>query len=188
MNWKNRQHLLVIVAGAAVALLLSDRLVFTPLVKSWKARSARIAELSKKVADGRSLVERERNLRSRWEYMNRNMLSTNRSAAEQQVLQALDRWAQENRLNLLSVSPQWKQETEEYRTLECRLEAAGNLSGITRFLYEIEKDPLALRVQTVEIGSRDNDGQQIALGLQLSGLVLESAPPAHAGTAASSTR
>jgi hypothetical protein len=185
MNWKNRQHLLVIVAGAAVALLLTDRLVFSPVVKSWKARAARIAELSKKVADGRALVDRERSLRGRWDYMTRNMLSTNRSAAEQQVLQALDRWAQENRLNLLSVSPQWKQEADDYRTLECRLEAAGNLGAITRFLYEIEKDPLALRVQTVEIGSRDNDGQQIALGLQISGLVLE---PTPAGSPVSSTR
>ena len=57
-------------------------------------------------------------------------------------------------------------------TLECRVEAAGTLSTLSRFVYELEKAPMALRLQSVELSSRDNDGQQLALGLQVSGLVL----------------
>jgi len=57
-------------------------------------------------------------------------------------------------------------------TLQCRVEASGNLNTVTRFLYEIEKDPMALRMDAVEISARDNEGQQINLGLQVSGLVL----------------
>jgi hypothetical protein len=29
----------------------------------------------------------------------------------------------------------------------------------------VEKDPLALRVEAVEIAARDNDGQQLSVGL-----------------------
>jgi hypothetical protein len=31
---------------------------------------------------------------------------------------------------------------------------------------------MALKLESIEISSRDNDGQQLALGLQVSGLVL----------------
>ena len=62
-------------------------------------------------------------------------------------------------------------------TYECRADAFGSLPSITRFLYEIEKDPLALKIESVEINARDNTGQQLSLGLQVSGLRLNSAKP-----------
>ena len=57
-------------------------------------------------------------------------------------------------------------------TLECRADAFGSIQAVTRFLYEVEKDSLALRVEAVEITARDNDGQQLTIGLQVSGLQL----------------
>jgi hypothetical protein len=43
---------------------------------------------------------------------------------------------------------------------------------LTRFLYEVERDPLAVRVEAVELAARDNDASQLTLGLQVSGLLL----------------
>lgn len=172
MKISNRQQLLVIAAAVAVSLLIGDKLILSTLTNTWKARSARIADLRKKVEEGRSLVTREQTLRSRWEFMSRNALPNNPSTAEQQVLKAFDRWSQESRISILSISPNWKREGDEYMTLECRVEAAGNLGTVSRFLYAIEKDPMALKLQGIEISARDNEGQQLALGLQVSGLVL----------------
>ena len=172
MNLKNRQHLMALVAGATVALFAADKLVITPLTKGWKGRQAEITKLRQQVAEGRSLVQREASLRNRWDQMRTNTLPNNPSLAEQQVLKAFDRWSQESRISILSVSPQWKHDTEDYMTLECRVEAAGNISAVTRFLHDVEKDQMALKLQAVEISARDNDGQQLALGLQLSALVL----------------
>ena len=61
-------------------------------------------------------------------------------------------------------------------TLECRIDAVGSMSTLTRFLYEVEKDPLALKVDSMDITARDNDGQQLALALQISGLLLNPPP------------
>jgi hypothetical protein len=36
----------------------------------------------------------------------------------------------------------------------------------------VEKDPMALRLESVELGARDKNGQIITMGLQLSALVL----------------
>ena len=59
-------------------------------------------------------------------------------------------------------------------TFECRVDAAGDLGKLSRFLYSVERDPMALKLELVELGARDKEGQQLSLGLQLSGLVLTS--------------
>jgi hypothetical protein len=169
---KNRQQILTALAVAAVALFAGDKLILTPLGNFWTARSKQIVELRKKVEDGTQLVRREQNLRGRWNQMRTNTLPNNASISEQQVLRALDRWSQDSRISITSLSPQWKHDADDYMTLQCRVEAAGNLGSVTRFLYDIEKDPMALRLELVEISSKDSEGQQLALGLQLSGLVL----------------
>jgi hypothetical protein len=169
---KNRQALLMILAGSAVVLFAADKLLVTPLSHSWTARGERIVQLRNKVRDGRSLVAREQGLRSRWDQMRSNSLSNNTSQAEQQLLNALYRWSQDSRIGIVSISPQSKHDADDYMTLECRVEAAGSLNSICNFLYDLEKDPLALKLQMVEISGRDTEGQLFALGLQVSGLVL----------------
>ena len=83
------------------------------------------------------------------------------------------KWSLDSRISVSSIKPQWKRGTsEDYSVLECRVDAAGSLGTLTRFLYEVENSPLALKVESVEITSRDNNGQQLALGLLVSGLRL----------------
>lgn len=171
MKLDKRQQLLALLAIAVVALFAGDKLVFSPLVRFWKDRSAQIAELDKKIAQGSELIKREQTIRKRWAQMRSNTLPNNNSVAEQRVLAAFDYWAQESRVSVLSITPQWKPEADDYISLECRVEAFGSLATVSQFLYNIEKDPLGLRLESVELSARDNEGQQIALGLQISGLV-----------------
>ena len=169
----NRQQLLFIVAAIGLALLIGDRVIYQPLSASWKERSTRIVDLRKSVADAKAMMEREKNIRSRWSSMRTNTLSTDVSVAEQQMFKAIDQWARDSRITVSSIKPQWKRANEDYMTLECRLDAAGSLDTITRFLYNLEKDPIAVRVESVELAARDTPGTQFALGLQVSGLVLQ---------------
>ncbi len=177
MRIENRQQFLVLAAAGAVALLAADRLVVTPLTKLWKARSAAMAELRKQVEEGASLVQREVIIRSRWEQMRDNALPSNPSLAEQQVLRAFDSWAQRSRVSITSIMPQWKQDADEYKTLECRVDAAGDLESLSQFLYNVERDPMALKIESVELTARDNNGRQLTLAMQISGLVLAPKTP-----------
>ena len=168
----NRQQLLALLAIAAVALFAADKVVIRPLTQVWKERARRVTELRQKVDEGTQLQQRQQMLRGRWEQMRTNTLPNNLSQAEQQVLAAFDRWSQDSRISITSISPQWKNDADEFVTLQCRVDASGSLATLTRFLHDIERDPLALRLETVEITSRDTEGQQLTLGLQVSGLVL----------------
>lgn len=171
---KNRQQLLAILAILGVALLAGDKLLFQPMVKTWKDRNAAIAKLEKQVLDGTTLLEREANLRERWESMRKGTLPSDASAAEQQLLKAFDKWSRDARISVSSIKPQWKRvSTDDYSLLECRVDASGSLSALTRFLYDIEKDEMALKIESLEITSRDDRGQQLGLGLLVTGLRLQ---------------
>ena len=177
MRINNRQQLLAIAAGLALGLLLGDRMVLSPLMRSWKARTVRIAQLQKDIAQGALLLDREETIRNRWEKMRTNTLPDNVSAAENEVLQAFEHWSQVSQISIASIKPQWKRTDEDHMTLECRADAFGSMEAVTRFLYNVERDPLALKVDSVEITSRDNDGRQLSLGLQVSGLLLNPQEP-----------
>lgn len=173
MQIKNRQQLLLVVAGAAIGLLIADSVIFTPLTNSWKARTKRIAELRQRVDDGEKLLHRADALQDRWADMQTNALPRgNKPLAEQQVLNAFDKWSQDARISVNSITPQWKRDNDDYQTLECRMDASGTVGTLARFLFNLERDPMALKIDSVEITARDKEGQNLSLGMQVSGLVL----------------
>jgi len=172
MNLDNRQRFLTYLAATAIALWAVDTLVVAPLTRAWKERSERITQLRTQVNQGQALIGRRDSIRSRWDSMRTNTLPKEVSTAENQVLQAFYRWSSESGITISSVKPQWKNSGEDYATFECRVDASGPLSTVTKFIYDVERDPLALKVESIELSAKDNEGQQIVLGLLVSGLQL----------------
>jgi hypothetical protein len=156
METKNREKLLLIATGACLVLLLLNWLVISPLTASWHRRSDHIAELRKSLADGAMLLRRKDSIRERWDRMSTNALSSTPTVAERQLFDAFDGWVRESRVTEGSFKPQ----------------LTGTYATIIRFLYDLEKDPMGLQLQGVELTARDDTGQQISLGLELSGLLL----------------
>jgi len=175
---KNRQQLLTILTLTAIGLLVLDKIVSPPLTKMWNDRSARIATLQKQVKEGEILRHRKDSLRSRWAQIQSGTLSNDTTAAEQQLFAGLNRWSQLSGISIVNIAPTWKQGSDAaYKTLECRVDASGSIDRLSQFMYELETDPLALKVQSVEMTSKDNNGSVIGLGVQVSGLVLTQQEP-----------
>jgi hypothetical protein len=172
MKIKTRQQFLVVLTIAVAALFVGERLLYEPLANWWSARSQKITELRKQVNDGRMLLQRERSLRSRWDQMRTNTLSADTSLAEQQVLRAFDNWSQDSNTSITGITPQWNDDATNYVTVDLRVEAAGDLGSLTRFLYDVEQGPMALELESVNVSARDETGQQFTLGLQINGLAL----------------
>lgn len=169
---KNRQHILMALAAGTVAFYLVLQLVLTPLWNSFWSRNTRLAELKKKVHAGEVLVQREDSLVSRWAGMTNNSLSAESSAAQSQMSRAFDRWTQSSGISMTSYRPQWKRAGDDYMTLECQTDIAGDISEVSRFLYELEHDPLGVKVDSADLSTRDADGARINLKLTVSGLQL----------------
>jgi Tfp pilus assembly protein PilO len=172
MKIENRQQFLLALTIGAVVLYIGVNFVCVPLSHAWSARSAQIKLLRTKVSEGRQLIRREPVIRSRWSEMNTNTLPANTSLAEQQLLKAFDNWSRDTGADISSIMPQWKNDSTNYVTLNCRVEASGNLGTLSRFIYDVEKGPAALKLDSVELSAHDPTGQQLTLGLQISGLAL----------------
>lgn len=169
----HRQRLLVIVTIVALLLLVGDRMVFTPLVDAWRNRTKEIANLQKNVIEGRAALARAAHTEARWREMQTQALPKDPAQSEQELISAFDRWGRASNVELGSIKPQWKRGANpRYSLLECRVDASGSLATLTRFLYELEKSPLALRVESVELTARDDFGQKLTLGLLVTGLRL----------------
>jgi Tfp pilus assembly protein PilO len=176
MKIANRQQLLLIVAGTAAVLLVADRVALGPLLDLWKSRAKQITELRKQLTQGTALLQRDQAIRSRWDFMQHNTLPIDPPMAEQQLLRSFDQWARSSRANITLITPQWKHE-DEYMTLECRVDAAGDMETLSRFLYDIERDPMALKLDSVELSAHDEAGRQMTIAVQINGLVLAPGVP-----------
>jgi Tfp pilus assembly protein PilO len=172
MKIENRQQFLLALTIGVVALYIGVNFICVPLSHAWSARSTQIKLLRAKVSEGKQLIRREPVIRSRWSEMYTNTLPENSSLAEQQVLKAFDNWSRDTGADISSIMPQWKNDSTNYVTLNCRVEASGNLGTLSRFIYDIEKGPAALKLDSVELSAHDPTGQQLTLGLQISGLAL----------------
>ena len=175
MKIDNRQRLLAIIAIAIVGLFVLDKMVFTPLTESWKSRSERIAQLRKSIEQGSMLLQRESHTRRFWNDIRQSTLPVNASQAEKELLGAFEKWSADSGVSISSIRPQWKKgATDEYSVLECRVDAAGTLAVLAKFLFYVESSPMAVKMENIEFTTRDKNGEQIALGLLISAVRLAS--------------
>ncbi len=172
MKIENRQQFLIVLTAVAAALLIGNSLIYAPLAKVWSARSDQITRLKNQVQDGKVLIKGETSLRAQWNNMRTNALAANPSLAGQQVIAAFDNWSLASGAEVTSIMPQWKNDSTNYMTFNCRVEASGTMGALSQFLYEIEKGPMALKLDSVELSAHSDTGQQLTLGLQISGLAL----------------
>ena len=172
MKIENRQQFLVALTIAAAGLFVAVNFIITPLAGWWSSRQTQIRELRVQVTDGNQLVKRELVVRNRWADMQANALPANTSLAEQQLFKAVDEWSHSSGAEVTSLMPQWKNDSTNYMTLSCRVETSGDLGALSKFLYDVEHGPVAVRLDSVELTERDKDGQQFTLSAEINGLAL----------------
>lgn len=172
MKVENRQQFLLITAAVALALLIGNSLIYEPLAKWWTSRAAQIKTLQNEVTEGNGMLRREAVLRSRWDYMRANALTNNTSVAAERVITALDNWANASDAQVTTITPQWNNDATNYMTFNCHVAASGTLGALSQFIYQIEKGPMPLKLDSVTLAARDDAGQSLALDLQLNGLAL----------------
>jgi Tfp pilus assembly protein PilO len=172
MKTEERQKLLIIVVVTVVGLWVADFLVIEPTLKLWSSRATEIASLRTKVKNGKSLIARETGIRNHWNQMRANSLPVKSSEAEQKLVSAFDQWSRDSQVEISDIMPQWKNDSDDYKTLNCRVEVSGSLASLSRFMYDVEQGPMAVKVDSFELSAKDAGGDLLTLGMQVSGLSL----------------
>jgi Tfp pilus assembly protein PilO len=172
MKIENRQQFLVVLTIAAAGLFVAVNFIITPLAGFWSARQTQISELRAQVKTGNQMINAETRTRNRWAEMQTNALPANTSLAEQQLFKSVDDWSRSSGAEVTSLMPQWKNDDTNYMTLNCRVETSGDLGALSKFLYDVERGPVALRLDSLEITERDKDGQELTMSAEINGLAL----------------
>lgn len=171
MKSLSRQRLLLISCGLLVGLLIFDRLLLGPALAHWRTRSSEIVTLERTLQTGRGVVESRERTEAAWHRLREGALPRDPSTAEQRLLSSLETWARAEGVELTGLRPRWrKASATDASLLECRLDASGSFPALVRLLGELEKSPLALRVESIELTSRDDSGQRLSLALSVTGL------------------
>ncbi|MBU6409931.1 MAG: hypothetical protein KGR98_06050 [Verrucomicrobia bacterium] len=175
MKIEDRRQFLVILTIAAAALFLADHLLYEPAAAWWSGRAQTIAQLRQKVTAGNLLLRRETVIRNRWKEMNDGSLPNSQSQAEQRLLKALDDWSRNSGANVTAIAPQWQNDAAtNYATLNCRVEASGDLGTLCQFLDRLETGSMALKLDSMDLSSGDGNGRQFTLALEVNGLAIGS--------------
>jgi Tfp pilus assembly protein PilO len=172
MGFNKREKWLILAAVLCIVILGGDRFILSPMLNLWKTRSARITELEESLNKGSILLDREKTLTQRWQEMKGRSLTNEMSSAENQVLNRVSDWARTSGLNVASLRPRWIDEGEESKKLEFGLSATGSMDSVARFLYELERDPLAIRLEDMELVARDDQGRELTFSARFTGLIL----------------
>ena len=172
METKKREKLLMITTAAVLMLVLLNYAVINPLIDLWSEKSTRIRDLGKQLETGQKLISMGTNIHRQWNRMQTNCLPSNPSQAEAAMLKAFERWERTAGITRQSLRPQFKTTEDNYATLECNADYTADMDHLFRFLYEVEHDPLGVKIENIQLASRDDTGSQVSLQLQVSGLVM----------------
>jgi Tfp pilus assembly protein PilO len=175
MEFKKREKILLIATLCCIVLLTGDRFILTPMGNLWKNRSKEISALKTSIEKGEILIDREKDLEERWRLMCEVCLTKDDSAVENRLLNRVQDWVTESGVALHSLKPRWSEMDEESKRLEIRISATGSLEALSRFLFELERDPSPLRLEDIGISVRDNRSRNMDLSIRFSRLVLKEA-------------
>ncbi len=170
MRLSRREASIAVVAVLAVALLLADRYVITPLMESGAALEAEKGLVVRELEEAGRLFQRRRLLARRWQEMTAGGLSSDPSAAEGRLLHAVGDWAEQAGLALSSVQPDRRAPGKGAAVGEIVVQASGTgtMRSVARFLWLAETTDLPLRIQELQLGARTEGADDLSLQLELS--------------------
>jgi len=177
-----RERDLLTVAVIAVTIVVGKLLVFDPLLTSWGNYNKEITRLNDEIKNGNELIRpnpdkpgaatREESYKKTWaKYLVHNLNSTN-TDAEKKVWRAIENWRSVSRISLTSVKPEWQNHDDRYRTYDVRLVAEGTMQEAVEFVHAIESDELPLKIEQLELASREKTGKLINVSVHFTGLQL----------------
>jgi hypothetical protein len=178
MALSKRERLVATVAAAAMAVLLADRFVVTPILD----RSARVdAESQAKTAEmerAQELLARQLQMGQRWKDMIAGTLKADPAEAQSRAQHALVDWAHQAGLNLVSVKAERMQAKGSLGEITFQAVAIGPMSAVSQFLWRCQTEVLPLRVKEIQLGSRKDGADDLSLTMRFSTLYLAEARPA----------
>lgn len=171
MALSQRERYIAIGMGAVLGLLALDRFVYTPWVDSRQDLATKIQAAQQKFHEDTSLLHRNVEAQRTWKTMLANGLTSDTSAAQEQIVKNIREWAQAAGLVPIAIKPDHaNSDNKSYLKVTVRFTATGSTASIGRMLYRTENSKLPLRVNEVQITSRREGTDDLQLMMTVTSL------------------
>jgi hypothetical protein len=172
----NRRELYLAIATVSVlAVLLLDRVVFTPFLERGAYGKSERQRLTTEFEHATNLISKKNELARTWNRMLDGGLTDSAAETESVTLHAIRDWADETGLALSLVKPDRPAVEEDLSEIKFRAVGTGTMDSVARLLWRVETTELPVRIKKVELGSRSEGQDDLSISLQLSALYVGSA-------------
>ncbi len=181
MILSKRERYIALAAIGALALLVADRYVLTPITDLNAQAVNEVQALTGELELASSLFLQKGVMVGKWNKMVAGGLKMEAGEAESQVLHAMQDWAGDAGLDLWSIKPERLDQGEDLREIVFQAAATGPMSAVSRFLWLVETTSIPLRIKEMQLGSRREGTDLLSLQLRVSTLYLAVSQPAAKG-------
>lgn len=172
MALTNRERLIMILAGLAVAILIADRYVLGPIFEK-RSQAAQLKQnLQADVEKAQSTLQRRKVIGKRWSQMQQDGLSGNIEVIEGLLFRRLEESSQRSRLLIDSIQPERLMKEGRIGQIEFMVSATGTMDAVTRFLWDIEMAEIPVKIDSLQLSSNNENATQMSLQLTLSSIYL----------------
>lgn len=172
MALTNRERLIMFLAILAVVILIGDRYVLGPILEKRSQTRQLKQTLQADVEQAHATLQRRKVLQRRWDQMQKAGLSYDIQKTEGLLFRCLEEASGRSRFLLTSIQPERSADQEQIGQLELMVSGTGTMDAVTQFLWDIEMAEIPVRIETLQLGSDNENASQMSLQLKLSSIYL----------------
>lgn len=162
--------MIAIGVGAAVAIYVADNYGIEPYVKAREDSRKTIATLTAKFDNNDKLLRKQRRMEKEWNDMLQRGLKSDPAEAEQQILQSVRQWAIDAGLAITSLKPDRVVRTDKTQLVKLNATGTGSMASAAKLLWSIETAQIPLKVDELQLNSRKEGTDDLAMTLSVSTL------------------
>lgn len=172
MALTSREKIALILAIVAVAILVSDRYVLTPLFQKRSENKQLSQSLAAELEQSLSVMQRRKQLQVRWDQMQKDGLTSQAGQTESLVMRFLQESSRQSGLLLTSLQPEHSESAKDFGQIEFFISGSGDLRQVTQFLWQLETASLPVKIKTFQLGAGDENASQMSLQMTLTSIYI----------------
>ncbi|HEV7299350.1 MAG TPA: GspMb/PilO family protein [Tepidisphaeraceae bacterium] len=178
MKLSNREKYVGIGAAVVIGLFALDSVLLSPLLARLNDADQRVALANRELREADQLFQNSLRARRKWKDMAGDTVKTDESAGQSQLLNRVDGWAQDAGLPLSALKTGRGEGEQGFQRISVQATAAGTMAQVSRFLYSVHTAKVPVRVSELQIASRKEGTDDLALQVSISSIYAPPPPPA----------
>jgi len=189
MTLSRRERYIVLGTALALAALVLDRFILSPLLEGRSQAEARKQALLSDMNRARAALRLGEELKPKWREIVQAGMQADPAAAESQILHAIGDWAEESGVTLSRIKPHRMSEKTPLPQIAFQATGSGSMEAVARLIWRMQNATIPFRITELELAPRKEGADDLSVQLRLSTIYMPGGtqPAARAGATSRAT-